>query len=161
AEEKLRLGLRIYIREGSAAKNLEALLPAVTDANASRFSFCTDDRHPADLMEQGHIDHAVRKAVRLGMDPVRAITLGSFNTAQHSGRRDLGGVAPAYLADLIVFEDLRDIRPTDVWFHGVQTVREGAYVARVPGREPVAAGRDGVHLPADLSEASMRMPAKA
>ena len=165
AEEKLRLGMRIYIREGSAAKNLEALLPAVTDSNKHRFSFCTDDRHPADLVNEGHIDHAVRKAVALGMNPVTAISLGSFFTAQHFGRRDLGAIAPGFLADFFTFTDLRDIRPRDVFFHGEPIVLEGRYTRPESdsevGADRLAAARDTVHLPDALDEESFRIPARA
>ena len=90
AREKLRLGMRIFIRQGSAARNLSALAPLVTPATKSRFCFCTDDRHPADLKTEGHIDHVVRLALANGIDLVSAITIGSFNTAQHYRRPDRG-----------------------------------------------------------------------
>lgn len=118
AEEKLGLGMRVYLREGSAARNLEALLPAVTDANAHRFCFCTDDRHPADLDEQGHIDHVVRRAVALGMDPVLSLAIGSLHAAEHYGLAAYGAIAPGYHADFVVFDDLNDIRPREVFVGG-------------------------------------------
>lgn len=178
ALEKIRLGVRVYIREGSAARNLEALLPAVTPANKTRFSFCTDDRHPADLAGEGHIDHVVRKAVALGLDPATAIAMGSYYTAQHYRQRDLGAVAPGYMADLIVFDDLRDIRARLVYFHGRLVAKDGVFIdgwqspaPGIPGRTPVGgkgspeAGRrtpppTPLRLPRDLSEASFVIPAK-
>ncbi len=118
ALEKLRRGMHIYIREGSAARNLEALLPIVTPANAHRFSFCTDDRHPADLKHEGHIDHVVRRAISLGLDPATAVAMASLHTAQHYRQRDLGAIAPGRFADLIVFDDLNKPTPRQVYFRG-------------------------------------------
>lgn len=167
ALEKVRLGLRVFIREGSAARNLEALLAAVTPANQHRFSFCTDDRHPADLAREGHIDHVVRRAVSLGLDPLAAIAMGSFYTAQHYRQRDLGAVAPGYKADLIVFDDLRDIRPRLVYFHGRLVARDGEFIDNAPSpssrtaavRPRVVPPASALRLPASLSEASFSIPA--
>jgi adenine deaminase len=160
AEEKLRLGMRVYLREGSAARNLEALLPIVSESNAHRFCFCTDDRHPGDLIDEGHVDHVVRKAIRLGLDPVTAIAIGSLHTAEHYRLSDLGAVAPGYHADLIVFEDLGDMRPSSVYFHGRLVARDGKLVAEVESR-PVDTGslRGTVHLHPDLSATSLAIPA--
>ena len=156
AEEKLRLGMRIYIREGSAARNLDALLPLVTPANAHRVSFCTDDRHPADLRDDGHIDHIVRRAVASGLDPATAIAIGSIHTAQHYRQRDIGAVAPGYHADFFVFDDLKDIRPRRVYHHGALVAEDGAYVGatKAIGDYPSS----GVTLPDGLDEASFRVP---
>lgn len=156
AMEKARLGMSIFIREGSAARNLEALLPAVTPANAHLFCFCTDDRHPADLKEQGHIDHVVRRAIGLGMDPCRAIAMGSLHAARHYGRRDMGAVAPGYRADLVVFDDLHAPRPRVVLHGGRVVARDGVFVGEVGGKT-MAAPSSGVRLPAGLSAASLRV----
>ena len=165
AMEKLRLGMRVLIREGSAARNLEAILPAVTDANAHMFSFCTDDRHPADLHAEGHIDHVVRRAIALGMEPCRAIAMGSVYTARHYGKRDLGAIAPGYRADLVVFEELREVRARDVMFDGRWVVRGGVighehmahgYMAHQKKAPPVSA----VKLPSGLGAGSFRVPVK-
>ena len=164
AREKLRLGVRVFIREGSAARNLEALLPLVTDATRARFCFCTDDRHPADLREQGHIDHVVRRAIALGMDPVAAITIGSFNTAQHYGVRDVGAVAPGFRANLIVFDDLREPRPRAVWFGGALVARDGVWLGPAPSPPDRVRARfpaSGVRLPEGFDERSLRAPARS
>lgn len=106
AREKLRAGLTIFIREATNARNLRALLPLVTPANERRLCFCTDDRQPADLLEEGTIDHMIRIAIAEGIDPVTAIRMGTLNTAEHYGLHDRGAVAPGRRADLFVFSDL-------------------------------------------------------
>ncbi|MGH2545141.1 MAG: amidohydrolase family protein, partial [Ardenticatenaceae bacterium] len=112
AREKLRKGMTIMIREASTAKNLEALLPLVTPENERRCCFVTDDRHPSDLLKQGHIDHAVRKAIRLGLDPMTAYRMASLNTAEwfRLDERGFGAIAPGRRADLLVLGDLEAVR---------------------------------------------------
>lgn len=116
--EKLRKGLHIMIREGTAAKNLEALLPLVTPKNSHRCSFVTDDRHPSDLINEGHIDHMVRKAIELGLDPVTAIQMATLNTARYFMLNEHGAVAPGYYADLVAFESLERIEIRSVFKNG-------------------------------------------
>lgn len=157
AVEKLRLGMRIFIREGSAARNLRALLPVVNESNKHRFSFCTDDRHPGDLADEGHIDHVVRMAISLGLPPVSAIAMASLYTAQHYRRADLGAVAPGYLADLIVFDDLREPRPRLVFVHGLLVARDGAYIAPDRPTPMLPPPPSGVHLPPDFAASSFRI----
>ncbi len=166
AREKLRLGQRIFIREGSAARNLEAILPLVTDFTRTRFCFCTDDRHPADLRDEGHIDHVVRRAIALGLKPATAIALGSLHTAEHfhlTGRAGrLGAVAPGYQADLVVFDDLSAPRPRAVYAEGRLVARDGVLIAPVqPATEPPIKLGATVKLPRDLSEESFTIPAKS
>jgi len=134
AREKLRLGLRIMIREGSAARNLRDLLPLVTPENSRRCMFATDDRHPGDLINEGHIDHLVRTAISLGLEPVTAIQMATLNAAEYFRLNDKGAIAPGRRADLIVFEDLRDFKVEMVFRGGELVARDGAMVS--PTREP-------------------------
>ncbi len=162
AEEKLRLGMTIYIREGSAARNLEALLPAVTQANAHQFCFCTDDRHPGDLAEEGHIDHVVRRAIGLGLEPCTAIAMASLHAARHYRQADLGAIAPGRFADLVVLDDLRGLRAQRVYHHGALVGENGSFVqdARAAGRGTAPAPpKSAVRIPVDLSERSFHIPA--
>jgi adenine deaminase len=118
AREKLRLGMYVMIREGSAARNLESLLPLVNQTNKSRFIFVTDDHNPADILASGHIDGVIRKAIRLGLDPITAIQLATLNPAEYFGLKDIGAVAPGMLADLVIFDDLNKIKVTEVFKSG-------------------------------------------
>ena len=106
AREKLRSGMAILIREGSMAKNLEDLIPLVTSENARRFLFASDDRHPDDLVEEGHLDYILRKSVRLGVRPITAIQMATINVAEVYGLRNVGAVAPGFRVDLVVLDDL-------------------------------------------------------
>lgn len=160
ALEKLSRGMRIYIREGSAARNLEALLPAIKPNTIGRFCFCTDDRHPGDLADEGHIDHIVRKAIKLRLDPIAAITIATLNPAMHYRRRDLGAVAPGYLADLIVFDDLNEPHPRETYFHGQLAAKDGAFVeSAMPTAPRPRPPRTQLHLP-PLAESSFAIPAR-
>jgi len=123
--EKLRLGMRVFIRESTAAKNLGALLPAVTPQNSRRCAFCTDDRHPADLLDEGHLDHLIRLAVAGGLDPVTAIQMATLNAAEWFRLRDRGAIAPGLRADLVVFSDLKNFRPEMVFAAGRLVAQAG------------------------------------
>jgi len=108
ALEKLRLGMYILIREATNAHNLGKLLPMITPDNARRICFCTDDRHPADLMDEGSVDHLVRSAIRAGIDVVTAIRMATLNPAEWYRLYDRSGIRPGNRADLIVFDDPRE-----------------------------------------------------
>ncbi len=132
AREKLRRGMHIFIREGTTARNLDALLPLVTPWNAVNCSFCTDDRHPEDLLDEGHIDVLVRMAIAKGVDPLTAIQMATINTANYFGLRGLGMIAPGYRADLVVFDDLADFRARVVYSAGQLVAERGAYQGARP-----------------------------
>jgi adenine deaminase len=124
ASEKLRRGMHVMIREGSTEKNLEALLPLVTDKTYRRCFFVVDDRSGADILQDGDIDAVVRQAIRLGLDPVRAIQMATINAATYFRLDKLGAIGPGYHANLIVIESLPDFR-VDMVFHRGRLVAQG------------------------------------
>ncbi|MDW7671447.1 MAG: adenine deaminase [Bacillota bacterium] len=122
---RLRLGMYVLIREGSAARNLRDLVQAVTRENVRRCLFCTDDKHPEDLLTRGHIDNNLRLAVEEGIDPIAAISMATINTAECYGLKHLGAVAPGYQADLVVFDNLKDFKACKVFSRGKLVAVEG------------------------------------
>ncbi|MBA3534091.1 MAG: adenine deaminase [Ardenticatenales bacterium] len=134
AQEKLRKGMRLMIREASTAENLETLLPLVTPENARRCCFVTDDRHPADLLTEGHIDNAVRKAIGLGLDPMTAYRMASINTAEAFRLDDkgFGAIAPGWRADLLVLSDLKAVEIERVYVGGQLVAQAGEVVVELP-----------------------------
>ena len=133
AREKMRRGMHIMIREGTTARNLHALLPLVTPANARLCHFCTDDRHPDTLLSEGHIDDVVRKAIAWGLDPVTAIQVATINTAEYFGLRKVGAVAPGYRADLLVLDDLETVQVAQVYAAGRLVAEQGTLLASGTG----------------------------
>ena len=123
--QRLRLGMYIQIREGSAAKNLEALIKGVTPQNSRRVLFCTDDRHPGDIFSEGHIDNNIRQAIRGGFSAVAAIRMATLNAAECYQLSHLGAIAPGYQADLIVFESLEEMRIAKVFKQGRLVAENG------------------------------------
>jgi len=125
AREKLQRGMYLMIREGSSEKNLEALLPLVTDSTHQRCLLVVDDRTCDDLVSDGDVDGVVRKAVRLGLDPIRAIQLATINPAVYFRLQGLGAIAPGYFANLIVFRDLDSLVPEQVLYRGKVVAEKG------------------------------------
>ncbi len=129
ALEKRRLGMWIMIREGSAARNLEALLPLVKEFGPWNCLLCTDDREPDQLLDEGHINHVMRKAVALGCPPYHAIVMGTLLAARCHQLHRHGAVAPGYLADVVAVPDLVGFRPHAVWKRGRLVAADGRPVA--------------------------------
>ena len=127
AREKLRLGMHLLFREGSTERNLDKLIALVTPHNAASCSFATDDKLPGDLVSEGHIDHSIRKAIGLGLDPLTAIQMGTINTARHYRLRNHGAIAPRFWADFIVFDDLLKFVIRRVYKKGKLVAEAGAY----------------------------------
>jgi adenine deaminase len=123
--EKLRRGMHLMIREGTSEKNLEDLLPLVTDDTYPRCLLVVDDRSCKDLLQDGDMDAVVRKAIRLGLSPIRAIQLATINPATYFGLSDRGAIAPGFTANLIVVEDLSDLQPRQVYHGGRLVARAG------------------------------------
>ena len=120
--ERLRLGMYIHIREGSAARNLKELIKAVNKDNLSRVMFCTDDKEPSDLLENGSIDNNIRLAIEAGIDPIDCIKIASLNPALAYGLEGKGAIAPGYRADLVVIDNLID-------FNILMVFKDGKLVA--------------------------------
>ena len=133
AREKLRSGMHIMLREGSAAKNLLDLLPLVTPQNARQFLFVSDDRHPADILREGHIDFMVRAAIKQGLDPIIALQIASLNAAQYFGLSDLGAIAPGYRADIAVLDGLEHPRAVLVIKDGKVVAEDGELIVPAKG----------------------------
>ncbi|MBQ7764858.1 adenine deaminase [bacterium] len=133
AIEKLRLGMYIMIREGTAAKDLDALIPVLKDCNTRKCLFVTDDRHPSDLKE--HINGMVRRAVEAGVNPIKAVQCASLNTAEYFGLKNLGAVAPGYKADLLILPDLKSFKPDFVLKDGKIIVENGKLISEMEESE--------------------------
>ena len=128
AREKLRLGLHLLVREGSTERNLEDIIALVTPENSANCSFATDDKLPGDLVDEGHIDHSIRKAIALGVAPVTAIQMGTINTARYYRLKNHGAIAPRYWADFIVFDDLTKFQIKRVYKKGALVAENGKYL---------------------------------
>ena len=125
AIERVRKGQWLMIRQGTAARNLEALLPLFDEPYCHRCLLVTDDKHPADLLRDGHIDNAIRMAVRAGKNPVTCIRMATIQAAECFGLQRVGAVAPGYRADLVVLSDLNSFKVRDVYTSGNCVVRSG------------------------------------
>jgi adenine deaminase len=145
ALEKRRLGMWIMIRQGSAARNLEALLPLVLDHGITNCLLCTDDREPHDLMEHGHINDVIREAVALGCPPADAVVMATLNAARYHRLHEHGAVAPGYVADIVAVPDLVSFRPERVWKRG-RLVAEGGRGAPIASSALPGWMRESMHV---------------
>lgn len=135
--ERLRLGMWIMIREGSIRRDLKEILPSVMShgTNTERLMFCSDGVDPLDLLHYGHIDHCIRESIQLGLDPIDAITMASKNCFDYYNMgKDLGGIAPGKLADILVFDNLTTIKPTKVFVGGKLVVSSGKLVSKIKSK---------------------------
>jgi adenine deaminase len=127
AKERLRRGMYVMLREGSVAKDVKALIPAVTASNARRCVFCTDDKHLDELLHEGSVDHNARLAIRYGLDPLQAIQMASLNAAECFGLHAKGAIAPGYEADLLLLDDLQELTIAQVYKGGSLVGENGQY----------------------------------
>ncbi|MDF2888413.1 MAG: adenine deaminase [Lacrimispora sp.] len=125
AVEKIKRGQWVMIREGTAARNLKALLPLFEEPYYHRCMLVTDDRHPGELVRLGHMDYIVRKAIKLGADPVRAVIMASYHATRYFGLNEVGAIAPGYQANLIVVSDLTEFTVSKVYRKGILTAEDG------------------------------------
>ena len=123
--DRIRRGMYVLLREGSASRDLLRLLPGVTPENSRRCLFCTDDRQPADILERGHMDSHLRIAVAAGLDAMSAVRMATLNAAECYGLRDRGAIAPGLRADLVLVNDLRHFQPLRVWTGGCLAAENG------------------------------------
>jgi adenine deaminase len=155
AREKLRLGMTVYLREATNAHNLLALLPLVDRWSEPRVAFATDDRVPADLLDQGSIDHLVRLAVAHGLHPIAALRIATLNPARHYRLDDRGAIAPGRRADLVVFSSPEDFRAEEVWVAGRKVAENGRALFASPAAD-AASVTGTVHL--DPEALDFRIP---
>src|ERR1051325_10450357 len=150
AAEKLRLGVHVLLREGSTERNLATLVPLINSHNTANCSFATDDKLAGDLVSEGHIDHCVRKAIRMGVPPMAALQIASINTARHYRLRNFGAIAPRSWADFIVFDDLQNFTVRQTYKKGILVADQGRYLAPPPA--PVPPPRSTMNLRYDASK---------
>src|ERR1700694_103799 len=156
ARQRIRLGMWLMIREGSAARNLDDLLPLVKELHPPRVFFVTDDGDPLDLTTRGHMDSMVRRAIELGVDPVEAIRLASYNTAQYFRLYNRGAIAPGFVADLAVLDDLDTFQVELVYKEGLLVAQDGKLLVEVP--TATFTGVTGtVHI-GNVRESDLRIP---
>jgi len=159
ARQRIRLGMWLMIREGSAARNLDALLPLVKEMHPPRVFFVTDDRDPQDLTTRGLIDSMIRHAIELGLDAVEAIRLASYNTAQYFRLYNRGAVAPGFVADLVVLDDLNLFQVESVYKDGALVAQDGQLLVDAPATAFTGV-TDTVHM-GDIREADLRISGQA
>jgi len=128
AMEKLRKGMYIMIREGTIAKNLKDLISIVNEKTVRRCLWATDDKHPSELLSEGHINYLIKKAVKLGLNPIYAIQMATINAAEHFRIPKLGAIAPGYYADLVIFDNLENFKPLKVFKNGELVAEDGKYL---------------------------------
>ena len=147
---KLQRGQFIMIREGTAARNLEALMPLLCDKYSERCMFCTDDKHPSDLLEKGHIDYIVKKAISLGADPITTVKVACHNAARYFLLNNRGAIAPGYLGDFVIIDNFNNFNIERVYKKGRLLVENGVVSEfPVPKVEPylVERAHNTFHLP--------------
>ncbi len=129
--ERIAKGMYVLIREGSACHDLKSLIKGVTPANSRRVLLCSDDRQPKTILERGHIDNNLRMCVAEGIDPVTAIQMASLNVAEAFRLHERGAIKIGGVADLVLLDDLRDFRVSDVWIGGEHVARDGRYLPQI------------------------------
>lgn len=138
-EDRLRRGMIVQIREGSATQNIEALIPVVNKDNLSRIVFCTDDRDAEDLLTKGSIDNNIRKSVSLGLDPLDGVKMATINPALIYGLKNKGAIAPGYEATFFTVDSLEEFNIQDLFVEGKSIVSDGEL------KEKVFQGKDSIH----------------
>ncbi len=159
ARAERRLGMHIHVREGSAARNVETIVRGLVESgmDTSGFSFCTDDKHIEDIRREGHISHCIRKAIALGLEPVKAYQMATINSARCYGFKHLGAIAPGYQADLVVLRDLEQVDVSAVYCKGTDTAHWHAPALELPADSPL---RGTIHA-ASVDASALCLPVSA
>ena len=153
--EKLSKGMQLYLRQGTASKNMVDLLPLIKPNNAFRFCFCTDDRHSDDLIQEGHMDYIIRLAIEHGLDPMLAYQIATIHTANHFHMPYLGAIKAGYLANLVLLSELKSAKVEKVWHRGIEVPAEKPRTKTSYRNDLIL---NTVHVP-ELLEEDFRIPA--
>jgi adenine deaminase len=135
ALSRLQLGMAVLVREGSTERNLDLILKGIVEEEmySPHLMFCTDDKHPDEIIEEGHIDFMVNRAIELGLTPIQAIQMATINAAKHFRIEHIvGSLSPGRWADILLVKDLNNVTPDQVFFQGKQVVQDGTYVGTPP-----------------------------
>ena len=154
AREKLNAGMHIMIRQGTCARNLQVLLPIISSKTARRLMWCTDDRHPHDLLDDGHIDMIIREAIGVGLDPVMAIQMATINPAEYFRLDHLGAIAPGRQADFVVVSDLSSLAIEQVYCRGIRVAENGKMRPDIGKPTPIAT-KSSMNLDTDKIDLSI------
>ncbi|WP_110113544.1 adenine deaminase [Bacillus sp. CGMCC 1.16541] len=157
ALDRVKRGMYVLIREGSVAKDLKQLLPAVTERNARRFLFCTDDKHLDDLLTEGSVDHNIRLAIKEGLDPLIAIQMASLNAAECYQLNGKGAIAPGYDADLVLLNDLHTLEIDSVYKNGMLVAKKNEFLNDSNKTTDSSSLQQSVHLP-EITTTSFQLP---
>ncbi len=136
-QERVRRGMYVMLRQGTACKNVLDLLPGVNNENSNRILFCTDDRQPQSIMREGHINYGVNLAIKAGLDPVYAISMATLNPATCYNLKDRGAIAPGFRADCFITSSLEEIKPEEVFILGESVAKKGTILEKAPHTKPV------------------------
>lgn len=158
-QEKIRKGMYVHLRQGTACKNVLKLLPGVTDHNYRRCLFCTDDRQPQSIIREGHINYGVNLAIDAGMNPIKAICCATLNAAECYGLKDRGSITPGKRADFFLSYSLDEIKPEEVFINGDLVAENGHIIKKAPHVSPV--GVSGKMNVKEFSEKSLSLVLKS
>lgn len=161
--ERLRVGMKILIREGSTERNVDRLIRAVLDhgLDYENLMFCTDDKHIGEIRKEGHINYNVRRAIELGVPPVKAVQMATVNTARHFRMEDeIGSITPGRLADILLVDDIRSLQPSVVLFEGTVVAEDDRLKEEVSVGSYPSWIKDTVHLKKPVTAASFGVPVK-
>lgn len=136
-QEKVRKGMYVLLRQGTACKNVLQLVPGVTDYNYRRCLFCTDDRQPQSIIREGHINYGVNLAIGAGLNPIKAITMATLNASECYNLKDRGAIAPGKRADFFLTDTIDKISPTKVFILGELVAEDGKILKKAPHVQPI------------------------